>query len=93
MKKTIRLHVQTIKGWRSVTYLIEQTNTGLHEHLKFMNVRTVRVVRYAPYVQKRKMEITEKFITTKNGNNKKNLLENSFQKQKLAKFTANVKLM
>ena len=73
MKRKIRLLAQIIKHCHSATYLIEQTNTDLHEHLKSMNVKTVQIVRYVPYAQKQKKEITEKFIITKNGNNKKNI--------------------
>src|SRR5699024_10380428 len=43
--------------------------------------------------EKQKKETTGKFIITKNGSSKKNILERSFQKKKLVKFTASVKQM
>ena len=43
--------------------------------------------------EKQKKETTGKFIITKNGSRKKNILERSFRKKKLVKFTASVKQM
>jgi len=42
----------------------------IHEHLKFMSVRTVPIVRYDPNVPKQKKAITGKFIIMRSGKSK-----------------------
>ena len=71
--------------------LIEQTAMDLDVTLKCTNVSVVLDAPCVIYVLKQEREITEKYFIMKNGKRKNHILENSFQKKRLAKFTANVK--
>lgn len=69
----IRSSVKTAKNYRIAICLIERTDMVIHEHFKFMGVKTVPVVRCDLNAPKQRTGTTVKFIIMRSGKTKKHI--------------------